>query len=93
MLLFSFIDLIFDICIHCSQQSNKLINWPIGTSSRKSMQNLLERYLIFLVFAIGCWIINLVQFFNCDFNPVGKEEILHGVGVFVPPFSVISVWF
>ncbi len=57
------------------------------------MKNLLGGYLIFVVFAIGCWIVNLIQFFNCDFNPVGKEEILHGIGIFIPPFSVISVWF
>lgn len=28
------------------------------------------------------WVINFIQFLNCDFSPVGKEEVIKGLGVF-----------
>lgn len=42
---------------------------------------------------ISAYITNAVKFFNCDFNTPLKCEIVHGIGVFVPPVSVVTVWF
>ena len=39
------------------------------------------------------WVINLIHFLNCDFAPVGKEEIIKGLGVFFWTLSGITVWF
>ena len=44
------------------------------------------------VFFIGCWISNLVKFVKCDFSAPYKTELIHGLGVFVPPTAVITVW-
>ena len=42
---------------------------------------------------IICWIINLVKFIQCDFASPYKEEIIHLIGILIPPSSVITVWF
>lgn len=44
--------------------------------------------LIFLPF-----IVNFVKLTNCDFESNYKCEVIHGLGVVVPPFSYITVWF
>jgi hypothetical protein len=49
-------------------------------------------YGLLLVYTILAWVINLIQFFGCDFDPIGKEEILKGIGMFIPPVSWFTVW-
>jgi hypothetical protein len=49
-------------------------------------------YGLLLVYTILAWVINLIQFFGCDFDPIGKEEILKGTGMFIPPVSWFTVW-
>lgn len=39
------------------------------------------------------WVVNLLFLFKCDFEPSYKEEIIHIVGVLLPPASIITVWF
>ena len=36
---------------------------------------------------------NIVKFVQCDFETDYKCEVIHAVGVFVPPASLITVWF
>lgn len=48
--------------------------------------------LIWLYIGIS-WIVNAFAFFNCDFESSYKDEIIHGVGLFIPPLSGITVWF
>lgn len=43
--------------------------------------------------AIATWIVNLVQFCQCDFASPYKEEAIHGIGVFIPYTSLATVWF
>lgn len=51
-------------------------------------------YQLFIwIFFIVCWVWNLIKFIKCDFAPIDKHEIIHGLGVFLPPSSVITVWF
>lgn len=57
-----------------------------------------ELYSSWFSFIIGlylliCWIVNLVQFFNLDFEPNYKDEVIHGLGIFIAPLSGITVWF
>lgn len=49
----------------------------------------------FVLWILGviCWIVNLVKFIGCDFDSPWKEELIHAVGIFIPPASVITVWF
>lgn len=49
--------------------------------------------LFLFIFFAGCWCTNLVIFLNSDFDPIDKNEIVHGIGVFAPPLSVFTVWY
>jgi len=40
--------------------------------------------LIVLVLFVG-WVINLVRFFQCDFEPSYKAEIIRGIGIVAAP--------
>lgn len=50
--------------------------------------------LLLLIYGyfIICWIVNIVQLFKCDFASPYKDEIIHAIGVFIPPLSGITVW-
>jgi len=48
--------------------------------------------VIFLIASIP-YIWNAATFFNCDFEADYKCEIIHSIGVVVPPLSYITVWF
>jgi hypothetical protein len=40
--------------------------------------------LITIVLMLG-WFVNIIRFFQCDFDTPLKEEVIRGVGIFVPP--------
>ena len=44
------------------------------------------------IYTLVAWLVNLITFIGCDFDPVGKQEILKGIGIFVPPFAWITAW-
>lgn len=48
--------------------------------------------LCWLLFA-ACWIGNLAKLIRCDFASPYKSEVVHAVGVFVPPAALVTVWF
>lgn len=51
---------------------------------------LLVAYLLALLIS---WPVNAYQFVSgCDFEPVGRCEIVKGAGIVVPPLSVLTVW-
>ena len=49
--------------------------------------------LIVLMLAITPWVVNATKFVNCDFESNYKCEVIHGVGVFIPVLSILTVWF
>ena len=49
--------------------------------------------LFLVVFPAITWVINIIQFFHLDFEPSYKLEILKGIGIIIPWFSMISVFF
>ena len=57
------------------------------------MQQAIIGNLIALLIFAACWITNLVKFINCDFETPYKSEVIHAVGVFVPPACVVTVWY
>lgn len=59
----------------------------------KKFEITLILYITFWVYFPIAWVWNFVKLFQCDFNPIGKEEILHLVGVVAAPLSMITVWF
>lgn len=40
--------------------------------------------LITIVLMLG-WFVNIIRFFQCDFDTPFREEVVRGVGIFVPP--------
>lgn len=49
-------------------------------------------YLAFISFFIVSYIMNIVKIIGCDFEASYKEEIIHAIGIFVPPLSMITAW-
>lgn len=47
-------------------------------------------WLLFILYNIVTWIINLIKFIGCDFDAPYKEEILHGLGLFTPIYWVTA---
>lgn len=60
--------------------------------TKRSYWPLILQALFYLYFIV-CYIVNLVQFFNCDFASPYKEEIIHGVGVLTYFAAGVTVWF
>ena len=44
----------------------------------------------FVFVALVGWILNFVKFCRCDFKAPYKAEILHGMGVVIPPLVVLG---
>ena len=49
--------------------------------------------LLLLVLLAMPWVYNGYKLTNCDFEADYKCEVIHGVGVVLPPTSWITVWF
>lgn len=47
---------------------------------------------VLAIYTMIAWIVNLVTFIGCDFDPVGKEEILKGIGIFILPLAWFTAW-
>ncbi len=58
----------------------------------KVFSGAISMLVLFALIAYG-WIINIVYLVRCDFDPIGKDEIIRGIGVFVAPLGVILGWF
>ena len=50
-------------------------------------------FLSMFALAATPWTWNLIKFLDCDFEADYKCEVIHATGVFVPPLSLITVWF
>ena len=37
------------------------------------------------------YVLNIIKLFGCDFDPVGKEEIIRGLGI-IPLIGAIAGW-
>ncbi|MCK5128151.1 MAG: hypothetical protein KAR42_17985 [candidate division Zixibacteria bacterium] len=53
----------------------------------------IKTLLIIFVLAVIPYIWNIVKFTSCDFESNYKCEIIHGVGIIIPPAAYIGVWF
>ncbi len=47
---------------------------------------------VLFVYTITTWVINLINFLNCDFVEPFKEEVILGLGVLFPPVTWVTVW-
>jgi hypothetical protein len=48
---------------------------------------------VFILMFVAAWFINLFKLFACDFDSPYKDEVIHFIGLFVPPASIITAWF
>lgn len=51
------------------------------------------KVLCALIFAFSSWFINAAKLGSCDFKAGFKCELMHGLGVAVPPLAIVTVWF
>ena len=56
------------------------------------MKDALVVYGLILLYTVIAWVTNIVTFFGCDFDPIGKEEIFKGIGLFIPPVAWFTAW-
>lgn len=49
--------------------------------------------VIFLFVGVGSWGYNAVKLASCDFESDYRCEVIHGVGLVIPPLSIGTVWF
>jgi hypothetical protein len=47
--------------------------------------------IVFWLFFVICWIVNLVQLINCDFEAPYKKEVIKAIGV-CTGVSFVTVW-
>jgi len=47
--------------------------------------------IIFMTLTLG-YIINIFKFANSNFEKPYKREIIHGLGIFIPPIGSIIGW-
>ncbi len=54
-----------------------------------------EFYMAAALFAGVCWLVNAYKLLGCDFDFESslRCEVIHVVGVVVPPASIMTVWF
>ena len=53
---------------------------------------LLLQVLLIVVFGTA-WLANLYRFVKCDFEAPWKGEVIHAVGLVVPPAALVTMWF
>ena len=52
-----------------------------------------KEMLVLLVILFTPWVWNGYKFAQCDFESDYKCEVIHAIGVIVPPASWVTVWF
>ena len=62
------------------------------------MEKIIVGITLFVPAALGIlftvmYAFNIVKLVQCDFKTDYECEVVHAVGVFVPPASLITVWF
>lgn len=61
------------------------------TTSEKSTGCLIL-LLLFWLYAISAWIVNLMKLLDCDFAAPYKEEVIHLIGL-IPVVSIFTCWY
>ena len=53
----------------------------------------LKTLLILFILAVTPYLWNGYKLANCDFESSYKCEVIHGIGVIIPPAAFVTVWF
>lgn len=46
-----------------------------------------------MTISISTWMWNATKLASCDFDAPYKCELIHGVGLVLPPLAIVTVWF
>jgi len=57
-----------------------------------NIEDPLETLIIFTLLLFTPYFWNGYKLFKCDFESSYKCEIIHGVGLIIPPAALITVW-
>ncbi len=49
--------------------------------------------ILWIGLSLGAWIWNANKLASCDFKAPYMCEIIHNVGLILPPIAIITVWF
>ena len=49
--------------------------------------------MIICILVCTPYVWNAVKFASCDFESNYECEVVHGIGVFIPPSAFVTVWF
>ncbi len=58
---------------------------------KKSVWVLMVIKMLLGLYFMICWVVNIIQLSNCDFEPSYKDEVIKLVGL-IGPVSGITVW-
>jgi hypothetical protein len=50
-------------------------------------------WFMFLLYMFVAYIVNLIQLISCDWTAPYKEEVIHLLGAFIFPVSMITCWY
>jgi len=49
--------------------------------------------VLWISFSISTWIWNATKLASCDFDAPYRCELIHGVGLVLPPLAIVTAWF
>jgi hypothetical protein len=61
--------------------------------NNKTFKRVFGAQAVIVVLMLVAYVVNFVKFIENDFEAPYKSEIVNGIGVFMPPAAVITVWF
>lgn len=50
-------------------------------------------WLLFYVYMLVAYITNLIKLIDCDWASPYKEEVVHLIGAFIFPASMVTCWY
>lgn len=59
----------------------------------KTIRGIFRAQGVIVVLMLVAYVVNFLKFIENDFEAPYKSEIINGIGVFMPPSAIITVWF
>jgi len=53
----------------------------------------MAKLILIILLAVTPYTVNGYKLSNCDFESDYKCEIIHGIGVILPPTALVTMWF
>jgi hypothetical protein len=59
----------------------------------KTIRGIFRAQGVIVILMVVAYVVNFLKFIENDFEAPYKSEIINGIGVFMPPSAIITVWF